>query len=80
MVKSETTTPAPSPGDAAESCGALTEVEKAMVGRFPDSPDRLAQLTFHLATARMVIEHLYDEEPRHREHAERLAARARLGL
>ena len=79
MVKSETTPAAP-PEEAVESCGALTEVEKTMVGRFPDAPDRLAQLTFHLATARMVIEHLYDEEPRHREHAERLAARAALGL
>lgn len=79
MGKSETTE-TPSPAAAKDACGALTDVEKAMTEAFPDAPDRLAQLAFHLATARMAIEHLHDEEPRHREHAERLAARAALGL
>ena len=37
--------------------------------RYPDHPDRLAQLDAHLATVAMVIEHLADEEVRHKSTA-----------
>jgi hypothetical protein len=47
----------------------LTTVQKAAHARFdyPGSDARLAQLDDHIATVRMIINHLFDESARSKE-------------
>jgi hypothetical protein len=49
-----------------EALKALREVQAAMHEQFGDHPARLDQLDSHMATVVMVVEHLYDEEVRHK--------------
>ena len=44
----------------------LEDVRVEAHEEFRDHPDRLAQLDSALATAAMVVEHLFDEEVRHK--------------
>lgn len=59
-----------------KASAALTGVAEAMREQFGDEPkaaDRLAQLDAALSTARMCVEHLYDEDTRRRhDKAERV--------
>ena len=50
---------------------ALDGVAEAMAAQHSDQPDRLHQLTSHLATAHMAVDHLFD-------HAENAAAEGKL--
>lgn len=49
-----------------EALAALAEVQAAMREQYPDNPSRLEQLDAALSTAGMVVEHLADEDVRHR--------------
>lgn len=52
-----------------EALVALAAVRDGMREAYPDHPDRLAQLDGALATAAMVVEHIADEEIRHKHDA-----------
>lgn len=43
---------------------ALDEVKAAVHEKFPNATARLAQLNSHLATSRMVVEHIHEEAAR----------------
>lgn len=45
----------------AEKLSALDELSKQLHEEFPDAGPRLEQFDAHLATVRMVVEHIYDE-------------------
>jgi hypothetical protein len=53
--------------DREDAQAALASVGQAMTAHHAAQPDRLEQLLSHLATARMVVDHLFD-------HAENAAA------
>lgn len=46
----------------------LAEVRSAAHDAYPDNPGRLAQLDTALDTARMAVEHLADEDIRHKHN------------
>lgn len=50
--------------DREQALKALAEVEAGMRDAFPGAADRLAQLAAHIATAAMVVEHIFDESAR----------------
>lgn len=50
-----------------EALQALDEVAQAMAAQHPGQPERLHQLTSHLSTAAMAVNHLFD-------HADSFAA------
>lgn len=50
--------------DREQALKALSDVAAGMHEAFPDATDRLAQLAAHIATAAMVIEHIFDESAR----------------
>jgi hypothetical protein len=54
---------------------ALHELNLALHERFPKNIGRLAQLDYHIATAGMAVEHLFDEQARaDHARAERIRA------
>jgi len=60
---------------AEEALSKLDEVTAAMHEQFPKNVGRLAQLDHHIDTARMAVQHLFDEQERaDHARAERIRA------